>query len=60
MARLLHYYQSTWNFKEGEKLLWFFGQAKKGVEKRHEHENHPTKVLEHIFVKFKGGDQGIS
>ena len=47
MARLLHYYQSTWNFKEGEKLLWFFGQAKKGVEKRHEHENHPTKVLEH-------------
>ena len=29
----MHYYQSTWNFKEGEKLLWFFWPAK-NVEKR--------------------------
>lgn len=41
---------TTWNFKEGEKLLWFFGQQKKaelalaGRAKKHEHGNHPTKV----------------
>ena len=34
---------TTWNFKEGEKLLWFFGQQKKA--ELMSMENHPTKSL---------------